>query len=308
MSNSEGTQLLKSGNIHPSPGSLAIAAKSFVIATSFSQEVKLTFLRCMLISVQMLSELGAIIVAIIFVGQLPNSALYLSGVGFARTFVNVTGTAMAWGFTTSLFTLLPQSIGAGHTRHAAIHIQRSFYIVTIISALLSIAQFFAGLIERFPLKILIKINPQQNCVICMQTKYGKIQIGDIMVAIGQPPELKPIVNTYCRLLIPYIFLTAYGAILMRLSQSLDMNVALTWCALLMLGSCPILTWFFMFYLNCGYYGAAIAQCGVMFIFFVAMFIMLISKGYGYIFKPLPLSTIWTAKGIYQYLALAIPGM
>ena len=50
----------------------------------------------MLISVQMLSELGTIIVAMIFVGQLPDSALYLSGVGFARTFVNVTGTAMAW--------------------------------------------------------------------------------------------------------------------------------------------------------------------------------------------------------------------
>eukprot|EP00486_Rosalina_sp_Unknown_P015381 CAMPEP_0201593302 /NCGR_PEP_ID=MMETSP0190_2-20130828/190948_1 /ASSEMBLY_ACC=CAM_ASM_000263 /TAXON_ID=37353 /ORGANISM="Rosalina sp." /LENGTH=424 /DNA_ID=CAMNT_0048052441 /DNA_START=86 /DNA_END=1357 /DNA_ORIENTATION=+ len=270
---SEGAKLLKSPATYPSPGT--IAAKSFIVAQSFSQEVKLNFTRCMLISFQMLCELGAIIVAIIFVGQLPDSALYLSGVGFARTFVNVTGTAMAWGFTTSLFTLLPQSIGAGHTRHATIHIQRSFYIVSIISALLSVAQFFAG---------------------------------DIMVAIGQPAELKPIVNTYSRLLIPYIFLTAYSAIWMRLIQSLDMNVALTWCALLLLASCPPLTWFFMYYLECGYWGAAIGQICVMLIFNVALIVTLIRKGYGYIFVPLPLSTIWTYKGIYQYLALAIPGL
>ena len=108
-----------------------------------------------------------------------------------------------------------------------------------------------------------------------------------MVAIGQPAELKPIVNTYSRLLIPYIFLTAYSAIFMRLIQSLDMNVALTWCALLMLASCPVLTWFFMYYLECGYYGAAIGQNCVMLIFCIALFTTLIRKGFGYIFVPLP---------------------
>ena len=36
--------------------------------------------------------------------------------------------------------------------------------------------------------------------------------------------------------------------------------------------------------------------------------MAINIGYGYIFIPLPISLIWTRKGIYQYLALAIPGL
>merc|ERR1712228_807183 len=252
-----------------------IASKSFISAITFGDELKLTFQRCMMISLQMLCELGTMVVSIIFVGQLPNSALYLAGVGFARTFVNVTGTAMAWGFTTSLFTLLPQSIGAGHTTHAAIHIQRSFYIVTIISCMLAIPQFFAG---------------------------------DIIVAIGQPKELQSIVNTYSRLLIPYIFLNAYGAILLRLIQTLDMNKALTWCALLMIASCLPLTWFFMFYLECGYYGAAIAQCISMAIFVISQLYLLIHRGYGYLFVCLPFSTIFKSKGIYQYLALAIPGL
>ena len=182
---------------------------------------------------------------------------------------------MAWGFTTSLFTLLPQSIGAGHSRHAAIHIQRSFYVVSVVFATLSIPQFFAG---------------------------------DIMVAIGQPAELRPIVNTYSRLLIPYIFLTAYSAILMRLLQSVDLNVVLTYCALLMLAACPPLTWFFMFFLDLGYIGAAIAQNLVMLLFIGSMAAMIVRKGYGFVFVPLELSHIFTARGIRHYLALAIPGL
>ena len=139
---SEGIKLLKSPNVNQSGHSSVV--KSFIVAQSFGEEVKLTAQRCLLMSFQLLCSLGSAIVSIILVGQLPNSALYISGVGFARTFSNVTGTAMAWGFTTSLYTLIPQSIGAGHTRHTAIHLQRSFYIVTIISGLLSIVQFFAG--------------------------------------------------------------------------------------------------------------------------------------------------------------------
>ena len=129
-----------------------------------------------------------------------------------------------------------------------------------------------------------------------------------MIVTGQPAELKPIVNTYCRILIPYIFLTVYSVILMRLMQSLNMNIALTWCSLLSFLSSPLLTWFFIFYLECGYYGAAIAQNCVFVILCVAILIVIIRKGYGFVFVPLPLSTIWIYKGIYQYLALAIPGV
>ena len=66
--------------------------------------------------------------------------------------------------------------------------------------------------------------------------------------------------------------------------------------------------FFMFYLDCGYYGAAIAQNLVMLIFLVAQIVLVIRKGYGFVFEPSPSSVVWTRKGIYHYLALAIPGL
>ena len=137
-------KLLKSPFLHPLPSLINANEKPIIVPPSFGRELKLTAQIGLLITFQMLCQFGTIIVAVIFVGQLPHSALYISGVGFSRTFVNVTGIAMPWGFTTSLFTLIPQAIGAGHTQHAAIHLQRSFYIVTIISTVFSIPQFFAG--------------------------------------------------------------------------------------------------------------------------------------------------------------------
>jgi len=248
---------------------------SFVMATDLLHETKLVLERSALISCQMLSQLGTAVVVIMFVGQLADSSLYIAGVGFARTFVNVTGTAMSWGFTTALFTLIPQSIGAGHPEHAAIHIQRAFYVVSVVATLLSLIQFFAG---------------------------------DIMVAMGQPTELRDIVNTYCRLLIPYIYAVAYASILQRLLQALDMNTLLTLCASLMLATCPLLCYFFMFVLDCGYYGAAIAQNLSMLVFILAMTVLLHRKGYAHIFVPLPMHRVCTRKGITNYLALAVPGL
>ena len=125
------------------------STEPFIIANSWIEEFKLTLHPCLLISLQLVVGWGTIVSCIIMVGQLPNSSLYLSGVGLASTFVNVTGVAITWGFTTALFTLLPQSIGAGQTRLASIYMQRSFYIVTIISMLLSIIQFFAGKLSIF---------------------------------------------------------------------------------------------------------------------------------------------------------------
>ena len=55
-----------------------------------------------------------------------------------------------------------------------------------------------------------------------------IYAGDVMVALGQPPSLAPLINSYSRILIPYIFLTAYATIFMRLLQSLDLQIGLTY--------------------------------------------------------------------------------
>merc|ERR1719249_460015 len=197
----------------------------------------------------------------LFVGQLPDSSFYLGAVGFSQTFVTVTGIAISCGFTTALFTLIPQSIGAGHAKHAAVHIQRSFYITTIVCVMMSVVQFFAG---------------------------------DIMIAIGQPPELKPIITTYCRVPIPYSFSMAFNSILKRLLQSLDMNVPLTYCTLTQLASAAPLLWFFMFYMDFGYWGAAIALNLVTLITTVAAIILIIHKGYGFV--------------VLHFIALAIPGL
>ena len=221
------------------------ASKSFIIGESLEHEIKLIIQRTALMTLQMLCQLGSPVVALIFVGQLPDDVIYLSAVGLSRTFVNVTGTAMAWGFTTSLFTLLPQAIGAGQTKLASIHIQRAFYVVTIVSCFLSITQFFAG---------------------------------DIMIALGQPQELGPLINKYCRLLIPYIFLITYTSILMRLLQALDLNVGLTYGCLIMFTSTPLFVWLFMYPFGMGYLGAAMGQNMALLMFCISMFIYLVYKG------------------------------
>lgn len=64
----------------------------------------------------------------------------------------------------------------------------------------------------------------------------------------------------------------------------------------------------MFYLDCGYWGAAIAQNLVMLIFLIGQIILIVRKGYGFVFEPLDFSQIWTKKGVWHYIALAIPGL
>ena len=72
------------------------ASKSFIIANTLGTEIKLISQGSLLIALQMLCQLGSPVIAMIFVGQLADSALYISGVGLARTFVSVTATANAW--------------------------------------------------------------------------------------------------------------------------------------------------------------------------------------------------------------------
>jgi len=129
-----------------------------------------------------------------------------------------------------------------------------------------------------------------------------------MVAIGQPEELRDIINAYSRWFIPYIFLTAFAAILTRLGQALDLNMGLTYCCLAIIASTPIVTWLLMFVCDFGYIGAAMAQNVAMAVFCLTQFALLVYKGYGYMFEPKPLSIVCTKKGITQYIALALPGL
>ena len=103
-------------------------------------------------------------------------------------------------------------------------------------------------------------------------------IGDILVALGQPQELAPFINQYSRFLIPYIFLTGYTAVFMRLLQSLDLNIGLTYCCLISISSSPLFVWLFMYPLGMGYLGAAMGQIMVLFMFCLTQFTYLVYKG------------------------------
>jgi len=55
-------------------------------------------------------------------------------------------------------------------------------------------------------------------------------------------------------------------------------------------------------------GAAMAQNVAIFSYCITQFMLLVYKGYGYMFIPQPLSVVCTRKGIMQYINLAIPGL
>lgn len=128
-----------------------------------------------------------------------------------------------------------------------------------------------------------------------------------MIAIGQPKELQEIMNVYCQVLIPYIFLVGYAAILERTMQALNMNMLLFACYLFQFLITPPFAYFFMYTMQCGYYGAAIARSLTQLIMVIAMIACLVFSGYGYLFIPHRIFTIWTRKGIKQYIYLALPG-
>eukprot|EP00490_Sorites_sp_Unknown_P004074 CAMPEP_0114660024 /NCGR_PEP_ID=MMETSP0191-20121206/19102_1 /TAXON_ID=126664 /ORGANISM="Sorites sp." /LENGTH=112 /DNA_ID=CAMNT_0001887169 /DNA_START=41 /DNA_END=376 /DNA_ORIENTATION=+ len=79
-----------------------IEAKKDEIPT-ICQEVGIIFNIAIRIGFSVLFELGPIFMATIFMGHLPDPQSVLSGTGLARTFSNVTGTGLAWGFTSGLW-------------------------------------------------------------------------------------------------------------------------------------------------------------------------------------------------------------
>ena len=95
---------------------------------------------------------------------------------------------------------------------------------------------------------------------------------------------------------------------MRLGQAFDLNVGLIYCCFAMLAVTPFFAWLFMFVFDFGYVGAVIAQDVAMAVFCITQFLLLVYKGYGYMFVPKPLSIVCAKKGIMQYINLALPGL
>ena len=117
-----------------------------------------------------------------------------------------------------------------------------------------------------------------------------------MVAIGQPIELRDIVNSYCRMLIPSTFIEVVILVLNPLIQSLDMNKQLFYINLIALILFIPLVYSLIYFTDLGYLGGAVSI--VVYMLFIAMgqICLLCKTGYAHIFTPLPLATIFRRKG------------
>ena len=248
--------------------------QQFKFTNSLLSEIMIittTFIR---IGFQNLSSQIPLLISTFFIGHLINAPILISGSGLAIAFTEVTGTAVSMGMSSAISTLVPQAIGAGKIRLIAIYFQRSFCIC---------------------LFTLIPVNILQS--------YG----GNIMCYIGQPPDLCNIISNYCKWLILYIQFFCLISILSRIGQALNHNTDLfitsTICALL---SIP-LNELFIYQWKYGYIGTAISIVICTFLSAVMIIIVLIYRGYSYIFKPLPIRIIFTWKGIInEYLCLSLP--
>lgn len=245
-------------------------SKSFVMASSFKEEMKAMIILFIPICVANLMEFLPQYSAFFFVGHLSPSInkQLLAAVGLSRTFTNVCAVAPSWGFSLGLGTLIPQTIGAGQPQNIAIYYQQAIIVCFTMAVPVSILQYFGG---------------------------------EIMGYLGQDPSIIPYVSNYCRALIPYIWGMILLSILQRIIRPLGFNFQLLYI-LLFTGLISIpLNYLLVFYFEFGYIGTAITMDICLFLASFCSVIMLIYKKYGFIFKPLPLSQTCDYVSIKHYL-------
>eukprot|EP01083_Nonionella_stella_P091382 255491_1 len=210
-----------------------------------------------------------------FIGRLDNATQLLAGCGIATQFAAITGTEIAWGFCSALFTLAPQCLGANKKEFLAIYWQRCCYICLWVLIICTVIQLYAA---------------------------------DILIAIGLPIELYPIINAYCRALIPFIWGMAVLTSLQRIAQTVDLNTELFWVVVVGAAASIPMNYLFVFYCDLGYIGTALTIDVTMWLDVICCIMVMLKRGYGFIFIMQPLSVIAEYDGIKEYLALAIPGL
>ena len=208
------------------------------------------------------------------------STLLMAGAGLARIFTNVTALSFAWGITLGLQTLIPQAIGNENEL-------QSKYLI----ALYSQQCLFISIIGLIPLSIL------------------QFYSGTILCLIGQPHNLCDIISSYCQCLIPFLWLTNFLMIVQRISRPLMYNTELMIIFAINAVLNLIINLIFVDVLKLNYLYTALSIDLTQFITLLMIICMLIYKGHGYIFKPLPIKDIiqWN-NGLYVYLKLSIPGL
>ena len=254
--------------------------KSFKFAKSFYHEIQIMFLIFIKLSVGGMLEISPQFIGKIFVGHLPNTntAILLSAAGLSQNYSNITGMSVGWGFTSPLFTLIPQCIGSNRKDLLSHYVQRSFYICLFILIISTIFQLYAG---------------------------------DILCFILGYNDTDPIcgyINNYCITLIPFLYFAVWFTILQRVIQNLDYNTELLIIIFISNILTPFWNWLFVYYLKFGYLGTAITMDITMLCSLCMSCVLLIYKGYSYIFKPLSLRIVLKWEKVYEYLALSLPGL
>ena len=251
-----------------------------VFAKSAMHETKLITLLWIKITGCNLLEMLPLFTSKMMVGHIPNTnhALLLSTVGLAQIYTNITAMSIGWGFTTALFTLIPQCIGSSRSDLIAVYVQRAFYVTSIILLISTILQIFSGDILCFILRF------ENDAKIC---EY---------------------ITMYCLYLIPFMFCTIWFTILQRILQNVQFNSQLLLIVFICNIGTPVINYFLIIKTELGYLGAAITMDCAIATMLIVTSVFLCYKGYGQIFKPISIRQVLDKHHVFSYLKLALPGV
>ena len=255
-------------------------------------EVKSLFTNTCHITVQVALEVLPYFVSTILIGHYyDGNSLddeYISASGLAATYSTLTGVSLCWGFTTALYTLVPQAVGYGdpsipyHEQIAvgnalAINLQRSFVTTGIVAVIAIILQ----------------------CV-----------SGKIMTLLGEPSRIETSITMYAYTLIPEFIFTGVFSACQRICQAIELNSVSTLATLFgALLSLPLM-YIFVFHFNWGYIGGGIGISLAVFLMFIFTVLMLYRRKYGFLFNltSFDLNMLFDKTDYLSYIKLCIPGM
>jgi MATE family multidrug resistance protein len=223
-----------------------------------------------------LCEYLPVCTGIAFVGQLTHAsaAAELDALALARAYFNIICMAPGCGYISALRTLCPQAIGAGQPRACALHLQRAVLLV------------LCGFLVALPLLLFSE---------------------QIMVAVGQRPDLAALVAPYVLRLIPSYFGIAIMSATQRIYQANGLNYANLVITGLVCATAPPLQWLLIHRLGWGYLGAAWAQSLYNSLYLFLQVPYLVWCGHGYVFRPQPPRLLLKSAGVCEHLKLAAPG-
>ncbi|KAK1280277.1 MATE efflux family protein 5 [Acorus gramineus] len=164
------------------------------------------------------------VISVMFVGHL--GELALSGASMATSFAGVTGFSFLLGMGSALDTLCGQSYGAKQYHMLGVHMQRAMLVLSLA---------------------------------CVPIAFVWAYAGEILIALGQDPEISTVAGAYARWMIPSLF--AYGLLqchnrfLQTQNNVIPMMVTSGCTALLHLLIC----WVLVFKSGLGNRGAALAN-------------------------------------------------